>query len=205
MLRNILRTWALCAIAAPFIIITNAKADSWSGCGPSLFGAYQAAVAEDVLGASGPGIGAGLACDVQRGQFVLGAAADYSFSRFNWNGNDIDAKGWSATGRVGFEAAPNALLYALAGWTELTADGFGQSLDLSGPVVGGGIEASLGHHWFLRTEYRYSMLTDEWDDEVNTHSARLGLAYKFSWTPDEIVPAVDAYSAPAAKPVKPLK
>jgi outer membrane immunogenic protein len=67
-----------------------------------------------------------------------------------------------------------------------------------GWTIGGGIEAALWRHWLVRGEYRYADFgtisnTDRrtnaaadpfvvsYDLRVRTHTATLGLAYKFDW------------------------
>lgn len=67
----------------------------------------------------------------------------------------------------------------------------------AGWTVGGGIEAMLGHNWLVRGEYRYAdfgtisntdirtvtfvptQRIDTYDLRIKTHTATLGLAYKF--------------------------
>lgn len=73
---------------------------------------------------------------------------------------------FSVIGRAGYLAAPNTLLYGLAGWTygHFTADdlpfnvGYGQISDFGshGITVGGGLEQKLSSKWSLRAEYRYT-------------------------------------------------
>lgn len=72
----------------------------------------------------------------------------------------------SVIGRAGYLAAPNTLLYGLAGWSygHFTAEdlpfnvGYGQISDFGshGITVGGGLEQKLSSKWSLRAEYRYT-------------------------------------------------
>jgi outer membrane immunogenic protein len=80
---------------------------------------------------------------------------------------------WSVGGRVGYLVAPNALLYALGGYTQAKFDGqinlsylgpfpSGPQVSLSIPdelqgyFVGGGGELKVAEHIALRLEYRYA-------------------------------------------------
>lgn len=182
---------------------------SWSGCYLGATGSYNSAIVADTLGAEGPGIAGTVGCDVQRDRLVLGASAEYGFTQFEWANIDVDADGWAIAGRFGVLADPKALIYGKVGWTELSADIASlASVDLSGPELGGGVELDLGSGFYGRLEYDYLMLdVDGLDIDANVHSFRVGGLYKFSWSPDEIIPATEKeWKAPApAVPAKPLK
>jgi outer membrane immunogenic protein len=82
---------------------------------------------------------------------------------------------WSVGGRVGYLVAPNALLYALGGYSQARFDGqvnlsYGVGNPITGPqvlslsvpdelrgyIVGGGGELKVADHIALRLEYRYA-------------------------------------------------
>jgi outer membrane immunogenic protein len=114
---------------------------------------------------------------------------------------------WSLGGRLGFLSSPTTLLYASAGWTQVSFDGdvsfsFGgtqhsRSFDIErdGWFLGAGIETQLGwlsSNWSLRAEYRFTQLDDdhrrfnfaqgsrlEFDHDIDIHSVRAVLSYKF--------------------------
>jgi outer membrane immunogenic protein len=108
---------------------------------------------------------------------------------------------WTIAGRVGWLVTPQALIYALAGYTNesfsfTTYDGSGtlqQSLSgenrLGGFTVGPGIEFMIARNVFARLEYRYSQFETRSlsfpspfsaSMQPSTHTARAGLAYKFN-------------------------
>ncbi len=172
---------ALCAGILGNVYIADDANAGWKGCGVSASASYNAGVLEDYYGAEGPGIAAGVSCDVQIDRFVIGAAADYGWKRFEWANTDVDVKGWSATGRAGILVTNGALLYALAGWTQVTGEIGNNSVDLDGAVAGGGIELDLTHGFFGALEYRRLMLEtdDKWSETANIDSVGVRLTYKF--------------------------
>jgi hypothetical protein len=191
-----MRKTALAAALLGALAATPAAAGSnWTGCYGGVLGSYNALVEDGGGdGAEGPGIAGTLGCDLQRGNFVLGALVEYGFTRFDFYGSDIDAEGWAVGGRAGVIVLDNALLYGVVKWTDLdfSEDGY-DDYGASGPVVGGGAEIPLGSGLFGRVEYNYAMLDD--DDglgaEVNAHSGRLGLVYKFS-VGNDVLPAFES-------------
>ena len=114
---------------------------------------------------------------------------------------------WSIGGRLGFLSSPSTLLYVSAGWTRISVEGdlsltVGDTelrrsfdSDRDGWFVGAGIETQLGwlgSNWSLRGEYRFTQFDDdnrrlilednsrlEFDHDIDVHSVRLVLAYKF--------------------------
>lgn len=102
--------------------------------------------------------------------------------------------GWNLLGRVGWLATPQALLYALGGYSNqsFTTTGYagsGATLfssedRLSGFVVGSGVEFMIAPGWSTRLEYRYSQyethtLLNGVTMQPTSHTVRAGLAYKF--------------------------
>lgn len=175
----------LCIGLLGSIYIADQAAAGWRGCGLGGVGSWNAGVVEDVWGANGPGIAATVSCDMQIDKFVVGAAAEYGWKRFDWAGNDVDAKGWAATGRAGVLVTNAVLVYGLGGYTQVTAELGPWSVDLAGLVAGGGVEIDLTRGFFGRLEYQRLMLEpDDGDIEANVDSIRVGLTYKFG-LPDD--------------------
>jgi hypothetical protein len=185
----------------------KADAGSWTGCYVGGVGSYNALVEDGGGdGVEGPGIAATVGCDIEREKLVLGAWGEYGLRRSDTGtgGDEADAQGWAAGGRIGYLVHQHTLLYALAGWTDLTLseDGW-PDVDASGVLVGGGMEVPLGGGFFARGEYQYLMLeADDYGDEANLHSGRLGLVWKFGG-PEQVIQAVDApFTAPKPAPLK---
>ena len=119
----------------------------------------------------------------------------------NWDG--------SVRGRLGFLVAPNWLLYGTGGlafqevdlnascngafisWCIIPRNETASTTQL-GWTVGGGIETQMWRNWLLRAEYRYSDYGNightffagtidqvVMQEQVRTHTALVGLAYKF--------------------------
>jgi outer membrane immunogenic protein len=99
---------------------------------------------------------------------------------------------WSVGGRVGYLVAPNALLYALGGYTQAKFDGqvnlsYGNGNPITGPqvlslsvpeelqgyFVGGGGELKVADHIALRLEYRYANYTGD----TNSASANFNTSF----------------------------
>jgi len=122
---------------------------------------------------------------------------DGVFEDFDHSINHDNA--WSVGARLGVLSSPSTLWYVTGGYTQLqldhslTIDGFTFNRDrtLDGFFVGGGVDTRLAaSNWFLRLEYRFSQFDngdlriDDMDLNVNTdvetHTARLTLTYKFA-------------------------
>jgi outer membrane immunogenic protein len=115
---------------------------------------------------------------------------------------------WSVGARLGVLSSPSTLWYITGGYTQLQLDHsasfFGldaltvsRDRDLDGWFVGGGVDTRLGaSNWFLRLEYRFTefdtgslRVGDDLDfdmrvdTELEAHTARLTLTYKFAPMP----------------------
>ena len=167
----------------------------------------------DSLSASGAGLGGGVGCDLRlsNAPIVVGAWADWSWRDLEQS-NTLTLGGftagtryavedaWAVGARAGVLINDATLLYALAGYTEartssltVTAGGGGGSIgmpDLSGWLVGGGLETQLGSGWALRAEYRYARYDGETvalipgalnlDLDTSEHTARIGAIWRLS-------------------------
>lgn len=115
---------------------------------------------------------------------------------------------WTIGARFGLATSNTSMVYGLIGYSQTNADiavfendGVGGSfrisreLDFSGLVLGAGLEQDLGNGFSLKGEYRYTNYGEEHfgsgianlagtefetdDFDLDTHSFRLTLAYKF--------------------------
>jgi len=138
-------------------------------------------------------------------QFVVGVMGDLTWPGIDsvmsaGSGNQFVTRAnmaWTIAGRVGWLLTPQALIYALAGYTN---ESFSSSLQggsaltlsnearLGGFTVGPGIEFLIARNWFTRLEYRYSQFETFLPSfgtplglsvQPSTHTVRAGLAYKF--------------------------
>jgi opacity protein-like surface antigen len=208
-LRNtvlVLLAAAALALAWFFTSASRAEAGSFTGCNVGALGSWNSANVEDVFGAEGPGIAATAGCDFNLGNspLVVGAWGEYGFRRFDFAGTDIDSKGWAAGGRAGVVVHQHTLIYGSVGWTQVDAEAFGGSLDLSGAVYGGGVETNLGGGLYAVAEYqRLQLEPDDFDDvTAYVNSFRAGLKWRFGG-PQEVIQAVDApFTAPKPAPLK---
>lgn len=104
--------------------------------------------------------------DFDLGTTVAGFSAEYQDSSEDGIGRDL-----SVSGRFGFKAGENALVYGLAGYTNLDIAGF----ELDGARIGGGAEFGFGGGSFAKAEYRYS----DYEAGVETHQMLVGVGYRF--------------------------
>lgn len=138
---------------------------------------------------------------------------------------------WTIGARVGLLTSNTSMVYGLVGYSRTSLDvtvfeendtpeslRTSGSLDFSGLVLGVGLEQDLGNGFSLKGEYRYTNYgsesfgshveldatkteSDEFD--LDSHSVRLTLAYKFGRRSDAIeevsykdIPPAPSYSAP---------
>ena len=98
---------------------------------------------------------------------------------------------FSITARAGYIAAPDTLLYGLAGYSwgeyEASIPGIGSvDLDFDGLTVGGGIEHAITENWTSRLEYRYTHFGDEdlfgvgINAKPSTHAVMSSISYRFN-------------------------
>lgn len=119
--------------------------------------------------------GANVGYDFDLGSAVIGLEAELTdstakteFADGDWEGfgfGRVDAgRDLFLGARVGFKAAPDALIYVKGGYTNtklnlLSNDGtteFRQDLDLDGWRAGAGVEYAINPNTFINVEYRYS-------------------------------------------------
>ncbi len=136
--------------------------------------------------------------DRQFGPIVGGIFFNYDFadlsSDFKIDGTNIASARlndmWSVGGRLGYLLNPGTLAYFLAAYTQANFDMsstvplMGGSRD--GYSLGGGLETKLGGNWFLKGEYRFTVLNTETiyndclrvTDQTDIQTGRLVLSYK---------------------------
>ena len=139
---------------------------------------------------------------------------------------------WTIGARVGLLTSNTSMFYGLVGYSRTSYDiavteddgagnafTIGRDIDFSGFVVGAGLEQDLGNGFSLKGEYRYTNYGEESfgaaitnlagtdletdDFELDSHSFRLTLAYKFARGGDVVeevsykdVPPAPSYTAP---------
>lgn len=138
---------------------------------------------------------------------------------------------WSVGARVGLLTSNTAMFYGLIGYSQTSVDisvweqndtpeslTVSKNLDFSGLVLGAGLEQDLGNGFSLKGEYRYTnygeesfgshveldaVKTEADTFDLDSHSFRLSLAYKFHRDADVIeevsykdIPPAPSYSAP---------
>jgi outer membrane immunogenic protein len=134
------------------------------------------------------------------GAMLIGIEGDYSWSDVSYErsenilGTDVDYSGSlsyfaSVRARLGWLYGSRTLFYATAGYSwseievEISASGLGsanESLDLSGAVLGGGVEYKFSNAFSARLEglHYWGGNEDELgDDEAETNIIRAGLSY----------------------------
>ena len=157
----------------------------------------------------------GLGYDIMlRDNILIGVLADYTFGELDddftlagvggkWKLDDT----WAVGGRVGTFIHKDLLLYGTVGYTRteftLSNAAGSASEDLDGFFVGAGLERMLCNNLYLKGEYRYSDFEDlkgvtdpvgcggggcRFKEENDTHSIRLGVAYKFGGRREEAAP-----------------
>jgi outer membrane immunogenic protein len=113
------------------------------------------------------------------------------FTNYGFAGNALDWQG-SIRARAGF-AFDRALIYATGGFAFAgLSDGFGIVGDdddtLTGWTLGAGVEYAFTNNLTTRLEYRYTSFdggsnvfndVDLGDNEIEFHTVRVGLSYKF--------------------------
>jgi outer membrane immunogenic protein len=138
---------------------------------------------------SGPRVGAviGLADDDFAGSeaFTYGVNAGYDFDlgstvagitvEYQDTSEDGLRRDLSAVGRYGFKAGDAALVYGLAGYTNLGVEALGFETELDGVRVGGGVEYALTDQVYANVEYRYS----NYEADLDTHQFAAGLGFRF--------------------------
>lgn len=189
--------------AAAGYSITNAKT--------TLDAAPNNLLTIDGLGAEGMTGTLSVGCDMQFDRFLIGVWGDYSFhdadiklSALNGAltaGTGLDHS-WAIGGRAGILLTYETLVYGLVGYTEATFNDMSAAVngttvgsvnvpDLSGWIVGGGVETKLPIPG-MSLDLRYTAAMYDREDvgiakgvsigfEPTVHTARVGVKYLFSF------------------------
>lgn len=123
---------------------------------------------DDAFGTEAFTYGVNVGYDVAFGKVVVGATAEIQESPEDFVGRDL-----SVTARIGGLVGERALVYGLAGYTNLGTEELAGKLD--GYRVGLGAEVALADHVYSTVEYRYS----NYEAGVDAHQMLLGIGYRF--------------------------
>ena len=115
------------------------------------------------------GVNAGY--DFDLGTTVAGVTVEYQDSD-----NDDLSRDLSVTGRLGAKVGQQALVYALAGYTNLGVNiPAADDVHLDGARVGAGVEVAVTPRVFANAEYRYS----NYEQGLDGHQMLAGLGFRF--------------------------
>ena len=101
-------------------------------------------------GVDGYSGGAQIGALMQIGRLIAGVEASYDWKKVSFAGNNIDAKQWDVSGRLGALVTDHTMLYGKLSRPTLSVDGLGDS---AGIGIGGGLEAMIAKNWSLAGEY----------------------------------------------------
>ena len=161
-----MKKFVLASVAA-LVLATPSYAAEFSG---ARIGATAGFVDEDFAGTNTFTYGVNAGYDFDLGKTVAGATVE-------WQGSDEDAlsRDLAVTGRFGVKAGDKALVYALAGYTNLGVDTPGDNVHLDGARVGAGVELAFSPRFYGQVEYRYS----NYELDVDGHQMLVGLGVRF--------------------------
>jgi outer membrane immunogenic protein len=161
---------------------------------------------------------------------VSGLAVDSVSTRTTWDGSLRGRLGYLvssstllyATGGVAWQHEESTVVCSILTFCAPTGVTYNNSTTKAGWTLGGGIETSLWSHWLLRGQYRYANygtttyassvllagfpVTSVYSVSLQTHTAMLGLAYKFGDSPappGSATPAMSVKALPLKAPAAP--
>lgn len=149
---------ALAAVAAP------AFAADFTG--PRV-GANVGIAGDDVFSDDLTTYGVNVGYDIALTDGVIGGVT-VEYGDSNKTGRDL-----SATARVGVKVLDRALVYGLAGYTNLGAENVNVRFD--GYRVGGGLEVAVAGPVYATAEYRYS----NYEGGFDGHTTLVGVGFRF--------------------------
>lgn len=153
---------AAIAVASPAYAQDAAPAPAFTG---GHVGAVVGFADEDIFGTEAFTYGIDAGYDYDLGSAVIGATAEVQDS-------DDTGRDLSIVGRAGVKAAPNVLVYGLAGYTNLKViDG----LKIDGFRVGAGVEAVVAPHFSVKVEQRYS----DYEYDAHVWQTVVGAGFRF--------------------------
>ena len=154
-------------LASLAALALSAPAAAAEFAGPSV-GATIGFADDDFAGTEAFTYGVNVGYDWDLGTTVAGISLEYQDSSEDGIGRDL-----SAVARYGFKAGENALVYALAGYTNQAIEGTGVELD--GVRVGAGVEVPFATNAYGKVEYRYS----NYEMGAELHQMVVGLGFRF--------------------------
>lgn len=137
------------------------------------------------IAATGWTVGAGVGCDIKIERIVVGALARLELP-VDTTGSLIESdKAWMAGFRAGYLLNTGLMVYGLVGYQQADLAIDVTKLSKDGLVLGGGLEIKLGERTSLTAEYTRAGGLDSTrlggiDLEPVSHSARVGISYRFS-------------------------
>ncbi len=156
-------------LASLAALALSAPAAAAEFAGPSV-GATIGFADDDFAGTEVFTYGVNAGYDWDLGTTVAGISLEYQDSSKNGFGRDL-----SAVGRFGFKAGENALVYALAGYTNQAIGDDGVDFKLDGVRVGAGVELPVATNAYGKVEYRYS----NYEMGAELHQMVVGLGFRF--------------------------
>ena len=164
-----MKTALLASLAALAVSIPalSAPAHAADFTGPRV-GAVIGFADDDFAGTEAFTYGLNIGYDFDLGGLVAGGTLEWQDSEEDGVGRDL-----SAVARLGGKVGENALIYGLAGYTNLSAEGTG--IELDGYRVGAGVEVAFTDNVFANVEYRYS----NYELDAETHQMVVGLGFRF--------------------------
>jgi outer membrane immunogenic protein len=193
------KTIAFAAVSAIALALSasasSAQTSEFSGFYLGIHGAHADFLGSPNFEIDGGAFGLHAGYNHVSGALLLGVEGDYEWSDASYKvssvgfSTEVDVEYFgSIRGRAGWLVSPNALLFATAGysWSELHATvtfvGFGtqtKTTDVSGAVVGGGIEYKFLQNFSGRVEGLRYWAYDSGDKVGEMDVIRAGLSYHF--------------------------
>lgn len=158
---------ATAAAAAVALLSVPAAAQDFTG---ARIGANVGFADDDAFGTEALVYGVNVGYDFDLGGAVAGVTAEYEDSDEDGIGRDL-----SVVGRIGGKVGTNAMIYGLAGYTNLSVDIPGDDFELDGARIGAGVEFALTSNFYANGEYRYS----NYELDLEGHQMLVGAGFRF--------------------------
>ena len=152
------------ALAAATVFAAPAYAQSANFSGPRA-GAAVGFADDDFLGTETFTYGGNVGYDFDLGNAIVGVTGEYQDS-------DDSGRDLSIVARAGAPIGSKALVYGLAGYTNLSS---GTGFKLDGARVGAGVELAVSPNVFVNVEQRYS----NYEAGIDGFQTVAGLGFRF--------------------------
>lgn len=159
----------LASVAALAIAISSAPAAAQNFTGARV-GANVGFADDDAFGTEALVYGVNVGYDFDLGGAVAGVTAEYADSDEDGIGRDL-----SLVGRIGGKVGTRAMIYGMAGYTNLSVNLPGDDFELDGARIGAGAEFALTPNIYANAEYRYS----NYELDAETHAMVVGAGFRF--------------------------